>query len=137
MSGCKRGRLPRARVRQLLAVGSASEAEAGQREAFQRELWEGPSTPTGSSEEGAVSGEPSILDVRAEVGTCTIAQLNGTHVCDFPVELRTTVGHAVDRVRAVMRHGVRASFFVHTHVRRAARREEDERMRGPGVEGGG
>ena len=136
MSGCKRGRLPRARVRQLLAVGSASEAEAGQREAFQRELWEGPSTPTGSSEEGAVSGEPSILDVRAEVGTCTIAQLNGTHVCDFPVELRTTVGHAVDRVRAVMRHGVRAS-FVHTHVRRAARREEDERMRGPGVEGGG
>lgn len=127
MSGCKRGRLPRARVRQLLAVGSASEAEAGQREAFQRELWEGPSTPTGSSEEGAVSGEPSILDVRAEVGTCTIAQLNGTHVCDFPVELRTTVGHAVDRVRAVMRHGVRASFL---YIRTCVGQPGGRRMRG-------
>ena len=81
-------------------------ANTGEWETFQSELFEWPSTPPDSSDDGSVSGESAYLDVRTVVGTCTIVcGLNGQQVCEFPVELRTTVQDAVERASAALLRG--------------------------------
>ena len=68
--------------------------------------WEWPSTPADSSDLGSVSDESAYLDVRTEVGTCIIVHgVTGQHICEFPVELRTTVLDAVERARAALQGG--------------------------------
>ena len=68
--------------------------------------WKWPSTPADSSDLGSVSDESAYLDVRTEVGTCIIVHgVTGQHICEFPVELRTTVLDAVERARAALQGG--------------------------------
>ena len=81
-------------------------ANTGEWETFQPELFEWPLTPPDSSDLGGVSDESAYLDVRTVVGTCVIVHATtGQHVCEFPVELQTTVLDAVERARDALLRG--------------------------------
>ena len=78
----------------------------GEREAFQPDDFEWPSTPPDSDYDGYVSGESEYLDVRTVVGTCIIVcAWTAQHLCEFQVELRTTVQDAVERASVALLRG--------------------------------
>ena len=82
------------------------DANTGEWYTFQPELFEWPLTPTDSSDLGAVSDESDFLDVRTVVGTCIIVHsITGDHICEFPVELQTTVLDAVEIASAALLNG--------------------------------
>ena len=75
-------------------------------ETFQPELFDWPPTPPESSDLGSVSDIGSDLDDRTVVGSCILVRgLSGQRVCEFPVELRTTVLDAVHRASAALLPG--------------------------------